>query len=294
MTTETHTSDMTARCLRQRKLSLQGLEIGQTATALFRGNAGHAALEALHTAFDPEQWLEDEVAHACVVRGMKEAMGKSVSEGRPITAAVERDQVKIETELVTLVSHYAARFSEYFAQCQLVGVELPVRRTIVVDGIDEDFASHVDLLFIGPDWWNEGSDFILRVWDWKFKEVSPTPDYITRHLQLGGYADAIRFGKFYKDGEWHEIQCGEVGVAIVDMMRCKPYLKSGKDFKKDDERPLNRIVHSRVIGERGMGRWRNEFADRVRMKRLDLWPMSPDPISCSNCDVRVHCEGYSE
>ena len=300
MNTETHTTDLTCSCKRQRLLVLEGKEQGETATALFRGNAGHGALEALHVAFDPEQWRESATVEACVQRGIRIAVGKSQDENRPITAAVEKGMDSIRDELIALIGHYAERFADYFAQCQMVGVEVPVRCPIEVDGIVEDFASHLDLLFIGPDWWNEGSDFMLRVWDWKFKAEAPSPEYVSRQLQLAGYAHAVRHGKFHKDEQWHEIQCGSVSVAIVDMMRCKPYGTSKKDgdggyvYRKGDDRDLNRIVHSRVIDERGMALWQEDFCEHVRMKRLGIWPKSPDPISCSNCDVRAYCEGYGQ
>lgn len=301
MTTDTHTTDLTCSCKRQRQLVLEGKGQGVTATALFRGNAGHAALEALHAAFDPDVWRDECTVQACVMRGMEIGFQKAEADGKPITPAVERDAPDIQNELNLLIGHYAERFADYFAQCRLIGVELPVRLTLDVDGVPDNFASHIDLMFVGPDWWNEGSDFMLRVWDWKFKDEAPSPDYVARHLQLGGYANVVRYGKFYKSGQWHEIECGPVGVAIVDMMRCKPYGTSRKDkdtgeylWKKGDHRDLNRIVHSRVIDERGMARWQDDYSDHVRMKRVGIWPRSPDPISCSNCDVRAYCEEYGK
>lgn len=301
MQSETHTTDLTCSCKRQRQLTLEGKALGYTETALFRGNLGHGALETLHRDFDPDLWDSD-IGSACCDAGLGIALEKSESDGRPISTAVDRDQIKLRDEVEKHVQHYIVRLKEYFKCVTLIGVEVPIRCPIEVDGEVEQFASHMDLVGIGPDWWNEHSEFTVKVWDWKFKAESPSPYLIERHPQLGAYAYAVTHGTALVDGQWIKLEGQPISVAIVDMMRMKPYMQKtkGKDsdgnevqYVKGDHRPLNRIIHSREIGPAGMARWKHDFEDHVRMKRLGIWPKSPDAIGCDNCDVRVHCEGYS-
>jgi len=299
---EIHTTDLTRECKRQRHLELQSLSVGFTTTALFRGNLGHGALETLHRDYDPADWDED-VGSECVCAGIKIAHQKAEEDKRPISAAVERDVLKIAGEVEVLVQHYIRRFKEYFSQCHLLGVEVPVRCTISVDGEPVEFASHIDLLFVGPEYWDAHSEFVVRPWDWKFKEQAPTREASERSLQMGSYGYSVANGRVLIGEEWQRLEADVARVAIVDMMRCLPYKQGGsstspdgskRKYAKGDDRSLSRIIHQTTIDESGRKRWLSDFEDHVRMARAGLWPKSPDPIRCKLCDVQVHCEGYSD
>lgn len=285
---EIHTSDLTASCLRRVQLRHEGKMEGRCTTALFRGLLFHEAARLLHCG----QWDVDE--GEIVTQANRNVRDTLMVEGRQMTPTVARDQDEIGAEVATLVGLYRARFTQWFSQSKIVGVEVPIRCSLKVDDEPVEFASHLDLLFRDPHG-------LLCTWDWKTGDEDwAGGPHVNRSMQVGMYYVALARGSVLLGEEWVEL--GEAPmVSIVDINALKPYSRrtTGKndagqehEFVKGDLRPLRAVVREvQVVNE-----WAilEEFATRVRMMRAGWFPTNPTDQGCRLCESAKFCPSWTQ
>lgn len=272
-----HSSDLTASCPRAVQLRLEGKAVGEYPTALFRGQLAHAALEIMHG-----RDLEADVNAVVDDEATEKVLATAEAENRPITEAVARELGAIQEEVVEVLELYVKRFADYFAQCKVIGTELPVSWR--ADGID--FASHIDLLFREPN-----GD--LYVWDWKWRSDSPMYGYLSRNMQFAMYAMCCREGRIQIGGEWIALRQWPV-VAWVHLPNLRPYTRAGEGYAKGDERPLDRIVREVRYGDASRATILRELELRRAMMTAGLFPAIPDPLGCHLCECQAHCPEHHD
>lgn len=269
-----HSSDLTAACLRAVQLRHEGKIVAEYTSALYRGQLAGEVLRRVHEG----RWAGD--LSTAILDAHKAVEANAKAENRPITQAVEKNRTDTWAEVQKAVEFYRERFREYFARCKFIGCELPIRAEI--DG--RQFASHLDLLFRDP----EGQ---LCVWDWKWRQDSPTFAYLARNLQLAMYTLSVRHGAVMLDDDW--IEFGEwPRIAWVHLPNLMPYGRSGEWGKKGEHRPEEKIVRWLPAHSQWESKIRAEFALRGRMMEEDLWPTNPDPVGCELCESRMYCQPF--
>lgn len=288
MIQDIHTTDLTTACLRRVQLTHEGKRKGEATTALFMGLLFHAACQRMHEAgiwSDPGECIEQ--VRLDVLRGLAD-------ESRPLTDSVKANRKDLEVEVSEWLRRYALRFSGYFGAAKLIGCELPVRYTMSVDGTDQEFASHIDLLYRAP-----AGELIVR--DWKTGGDSPTQHFLDRNLQTGLYHLCLKYGAVQlPDAGWVEF-AEHPGIEWVHIRNLMPYAKATetkddggtlRQFKKGDDRPLRTIVrNATVFNEQAVV---DELATRVRMFRAGLYPTNPTPEGCHICECSEYCPSWQQ
>lgn len=279
MIQEVHSSDMSAECPRSVQLRHEGKIIGEMTTALYRGNVWHEAASSLH-AIGIADGISSHVslAHAKV-------FATADKENRPFTPAVVKNAGEVREEIEELLAEYADRIPPYLSAMTLIGTEIPIRLTLDIDGVPQDFASHLDLLFRAP----RG----LHVYDWKTGEDQPGYDFLRRSPQMGLYPLAVAEGEVLIDGEWVSLMEWP-SMTWVHVNALKVYKKAttngaGESFKKGDKRTLDKILMDTGITATGRNAIIAELSDRVRMFRAGLYPTNPGEQRCRLCESRTFC-----
>ena len=280
---EIHTTDLTAACLKSVELRWEGKRIGETTTALALGSLWHEAVRLFYV----DEMTPAEAVDAASVRVAQDA----AKEGRPLSSSAAFSLKDLGDQVREWLDQYTSRFG-WILNSKRVGCELPVRMSADVDGEPVEFASHLDLLIRSGD--------SLMVIDWKTGEDAPTRDYLSRNMQLGMYAWAVRDGEVFVGGEW--VSLGELPtVAWFHVRNLSPFKKAttAKDemgnsveYKKGDVRPDNKILITADIDDDGIEYVKREFATRVRMFRAGMFPTNPDPIGCLLCECRRDCPTF--
>lgn len=280
---ELHTSDLTAACLRAVQLRHEGKVIASGTEALVKGSLFGACAQVVH---ERGKWAMSD-APGIVVETAPKVRVSLAEENRPVSEAVAANWTDILAEVERHVAQYIGRFAGYFASCKLIGCEVPIRATWDVDGEPVDFASHLDLFFrdtVGDLW----------VWDWKFRKEGPTPQYLARNMQFGGYSRAVETGEVLIDGEWVGFGT-RPRLAWIHAPSLLPYGRGGtageRSWKKGEARPLDTIV--RAMEYTNAPAFDAEFATRVRLMRANLWPTNPDPIGCKVCESKHECPSFA-
>ena len=291
---EIHTTDLQADCLRTVQLRHQGLERGEYTTALYRGQLAGAACSYLH---EYDAWDDAGVSDA-IQWADAEVEKMAEEENRPLSGSVRQNKEAIRKEAESRVSHYSYRLADYFAQCKLIGTELPIRGVIEVPGMEPiTLASHLDLIFRDPN----GQ---LKVWDFKYQDEAPTMAYLGRNLQFASYFLMTAYGEVRTDAQmdvWTRF--GEFAdFAWVDLARFKPYTRRTEiadgmtgevtTYTKGDHRPLKNIVRRWTYSPDKEDEMRREIATRVLMFRHGLFPTSPDKLACHLCECRHACPAF--
>lgn len=288
--TDTHTSDLTADCSKSVELRLRGKIIGEATEALFCGQLFHEAVAIAH-----KVKLNDFLAPAsqCVDEALPTVLEGFKKENRPLSRAVAENIDDHKATVVGYLKAYIARFADLFAEARLIGVEVPCRWSMEVDGEVQDFASHLDLLYRTP----EGA---LVLWDWKTGEDAPSAEFLTRNLQMGLYHLMLKYGSIRLGDEW--VEMGEHPVIEwIHVRHLLPYSRkvTTKDedgveatYAKGDLRPLNKIVLPATVTEAGEQALIDELTLRVRMKRLGMYPTNPSEQGCRMCESRRACPNW--
>lgn len=289
MITEIHTSALTASCLRQAQLTLEGKAVGWTTGALFIGNTVHAALRHLHEG--DSDWGRT-ACESAVLAGAAVADDTAKADNRPLSEAVIAGRAEHLAEAGKLVYAYATR-CRLPEGAKLIGCELPIRATWEVDGEPFDFASHLDML-----WRRADGSLVVR--DWKSGSDSPSRMFLARNLQKAAYHLAVGEGEVCVDGEWLAFDAYP-SVEWCHLRNLLPYGKATTtkdddgnlvEFKKGEARPLRSALIETTYTDAGRDAARAEIATRVRMMRADLWPTNPSPDGCRFCDTRTGCPGF--
>lgn len=287
-TGEVHTSELTCACPRQAFLRLHGRGHGLCEGALFKGLLFGEVLERWHAGVPIDRG---------VLEGVTAVFDKLKAEGRTPSAPVVDNQGTHANEIQKAAEHYAERFGDYFAKCEIIGTEVPCRLTLDVDWEPVNFASHIDLIFKGPDPRTSKGEF-LHVIDWKFRKDSPSPFYLARNLQLGLYALCVDRGELLVDGEWVTFGAWPRSWWL-DGASCKPYARKTiardddgeqREFKKGDARPQRSVLIEAPITKPDAVI--DALSERVRMMRDGHWPAIPSPDGCRFCDVAHACPSF--
>lgn len=270
---EWHTTDLLSRCAKRTQLRHEGKCVPEVTSAMLRGQLAHAHLSAWH--------LGQSVDLDEFIQGVKD-------EGKEVSAAAWRDIEDMHNEAKTLTSFYAIRFGDFFKRSKLIGVEVPVRWETTIDKKPVKFASHLDLVFRDP------SD-ALCVWDWKTGDTDWDNDYAARSMQVGMYYMAVQYGFVCVQDDWFDL-AEAPHVSIVNIEALKPYSRKTiarddngeeREFVKGDDRPMRAVSFEIFVNNEQAVI--DEFATRVRMDRLGLWPMNPTDTGCRVCECRRHC-----
>lgn len=279
---EIHTGDLTASCPRSVYLRHNGQIVRLCGEAMYKGQLCHKALEYTHRF---GLWHSPRTA---VERAAMRVTYDLKTEGRTMTDSCSRHLDEYNADVLRWVTDYALRFADEFRAAKLIGVEVPCRLSLEIDGKPQEFASHMDLVFIDQ----HGQ---TCVWDWKTQEEAPTRAYLDRNLQLAMYSLCMSEGEIMVDGEWRAEYAQPV-LSWVHIRHLAPYAKACEQeddsgvkraFAKGDPRPRHRIVQDILhIDEAAM---REELACKVRMFRAGLFPTNPSPIGCMTCDSLQYC-----
>jgi len=287
---DTHTSDITANCGKSVELRLLGKRIPEATEALFCGQLFHEAVGLAHKSklndflTTPAECVE--TALPVVLEGFK-------TEGRTLSRAVVASMDDHKATVVDWLKNYIDRFAAEFSVAKLIGVEVPCRWSLDVDGETEDFASHLDLLY-------RTAEGALVLWDWKSGAEAPSTEFLIRNLQMGLYHLALKYGSIMLDGQWVEMEEHPV-IEWVHVRYLMPYGKkvTTKDedgvettYAKGDTRPRNKVVIPATVTEAGEQALVNELSLRVRMKRLGLYPTNPSEQGCRLCESRRWCPNW--
>jgi hypothetical protein len=173
----------------------------------------------------------------------------------------------------------------------LVGLELPCRMTLVLDGVPINFASHIDAL-VRHSWG-------YSILDWKWRMDSPTQAGLDRDLQLGMYRLMADRGHFLIGGGWRVLE-GRARVGIVHLPYLRPVGRktswvdpeTGEQIEllKGDARPIERAV--RWANHRHLVAIVSAFEERVRMIRAGLFPAMPSMVECMTCESEAWCSRF--
>lgn len=275
-----HTSDITAACPQSVELRLQGKIVPQGTGALFLGNLWHAAVR---------KYYEDAGAPLqCVTAAMPEVIEAMREEGRELTKATDAGRHEDAAQVERWLSVYAAKY----AIDGKVHLEVPCRLTLDVDGVPQNFASHIDILQV--------TDNNARIRDWKTGKDSPTPAYLVRNLQLALYWLMVRHGQVMIDGEWQRIGMYP-DVEWLHVRSLSPYGKAveatdddgvTRKFAKGDFRPYSSVVKRVIFLPDNEGKIVDALATRVRMFRQGLHPTMPDTEGCFVCESNQFCPQF--
>lgn len=276
---EWHTTDLSSRCMKRVELRAMGRVLPEVTGAMFRGSLAHAYTEAWHkqTTVDLDAFVHEQ----------------TVTKGRVLSQATLRDLDKIDAECREMRDLYVDRFAEYFAACKVIGVEVPIRWTVDVDGRPAEFASHMDILYRTP----EG---LLAVDDWKTGDKDWDTEFVQRSIQLGMYFLAVQYGAVLLGDQWVEMSEAPL-VRMIDLDALWPYSKTTeavddngekRTFKKGDVRPMSRIAHPLLVNNEAAVL--DQFKTMVRMDRHGLYPMNPTDTGCRVCECRAACPKWSD
>lgn len=274
---EWHTSDLNQRCDKRVQLKHEGKAINEVPGAMFRGLIFGKMAECWHAGetFDIHEIHES-------IR----------DEGRVLTKSAMANVNDTVAECKELLSHYTQRFGDWFAHSKMIGVEVPVRWSIDVDGEPAHFASHLDLLYRDPN-------DLLRVDDIKTGDTDWGNEYAGRSIQLGMYFMAVQYGQVMIDEEWIKLDEAPT-TSIIDADNLWPYTRKteGVDingqphtYVKGDLRP-EWLVRREVLCN-NEHRILEQFATKVRMARANFWPMNPTDTGCRVCECRKACPTWS-
>lgn len=283
---ELHTSDLTASCLKRAELRLRGQVFAETQTATATGQLFHELASA---------WWSGTATSDSNLEAFDVCARRACDEGQRFSEAVMKNRAEIEGKATEWMRLYEARFNALREAVQVVGVEVPIRWTLDVDGEPQDFASHIDLVY--------RINGRLRVRDWKTGEEAPHFAYLRRNLQLGLYWLMVKEGEVCLDaGLDYWVPLDEwCGIEWVHVRNLEPYKKAcpgindaGEpvNWKKGDLRPMRQVVRAVEYVPAQAEALKEELRTRVRMVRAGHWPMQPDPVGCGLCQSKMHCPSW--
>ena len=290
---EIHSGMLTDSCPRRVQLRIEGKATNEAPTALYRGVLVGAVLERLHM----HNWIGNHFDPLALVNAQAIQVRHNLeSEGRILTDAVLTNTDEIHAEVASIVKLYDERFGSRFKKAHLIGCELPCRMSIG----KVQFASHLDLMFVDTVGDICGVPGALVIWDWKWRQETPTRAYLSRNMQLALYWLMAQDGAIQIDskfGIWQEFRQAPV-VSWCHLPGLKPFARAtvSKDddgieqqYAKGDFRPERSIV--RDCGFRyGMQSFaKNEILKRVELMRLGIDVAIPDPVGCHLCDCEPWC-----
>lgn len=279
---ETHSSDLTASCLRARLLAHEGKRDATVGTALYRGQLWHAARRAVI-----ERKTTSNPFHTALVLSVaRDEVRKEA--GDSLTDAKGLDEADAEVE--KWLAEYIDRVVPTLGK--IIGQEVPLRFTLDVDGEPQEFATHIDLAFTD-------ATGRLHLHDDKTGEDAPTRAYLERNYQFGMMAYGVRHGLVETDIGW--VALGQwPTISWVHVRHLKTYSRKTSvtnyetgevdEFGKGDRRPLDKIVIPVTYTDADERHIVDALSERVRMMRAGFWPANPSEVGCHLCESRRWCQ----
>ncbi len=289
---EYHSGDLTANCPREVFHRHRGEFEPLMQTALYRGSFAGKVLEVLHNA---GAWANIDVAAAGII-AIDRIKAEIKAEGRVLSDAVKENRKAIHEEAIVGVQRYVARFAERFHACKHIGCELPLRWT----HNGTRFASHTDLIVRDTEnVFGRGKDRLL-VFDFKWRQDSPTIDFLARWKQGMLYCLGTKYGETLIDGFWTPLDAWPA-ICWLHMPHLKVYQKktATKDdqgqpvtFLKGEARPDNSVLRWVPFKEDRAADMIDEIMTKVAMYESGLFPMNPTPVGCFLCPSREWCDSF--
>lgn len=285
---------LTDACPRRVQLRIEGKATLSAPTALYRGVLAGEVLRAYH---EDGKW---DMTPSMVTSVMAARVRKQFAdEGRILSEAVEKNGEEIHGEVADMAALYVDRFAARFKGAELIGCELPCRMQIG----KVKFASHIDLMFRDVHGNLGGAPGQLVVWDWKWRQESPTRAYLSRNLQLGLYWMMVQKGSIcYSTGFDLWEKYGEVpAVMWCHLPALKPFSRSttvqdddgvDRQYAKGEFRPERSIVRDCGFRDGMQQHVEAEILKRVELMKKGLDIAIPDPIGCHLCECEPWCRRF--
>lgn len=285
---------LTDACPRRVQLRIEGKTTLAVPTALYRGVLVGEVLREYH---QTGKWDLD----PAMVTGVTDVAVRTqfLREGRIFTEAVEKNSEEIRTEVAGITALYIDRFAARFQQAQLIGCELPCRLTLN----KVKFASHIDLMFRDTDGSLCGEPGRLVVWDWKWRQDSPTRAYLARNLQLSLYWLMVKTGSICASTTfdlWKDF--GEAPIVMwCHLPALKPFSRATvvqdddgteRQYVKGEFRPERSIIRDCGFKDTMQPWIEEEILKRVKLMKTGLDIAIPDPIGCHLCECEPWCRRF--
>lgn len=298
---EWHTTDLSEPCRKRVQLRLLGRIDGETAGALWLGNAVHAAMELLWVHDDFAAIDEARIEQLCV-RASHAADRKAKEEGRPLSFSMQpggNQETRIEQEklLRSIVTNYTAAMTPLRGEMQVLGIEVPIRCTLEIDGEPTHFATHADLV------WRDKKGQ-LHIDDFKTQDECPTRSYLARWVQGACMFVWTRNGTMTLDTPDFGIMplCMDEFPVVrwVHMRNFLPYKRSTTvtedgvrcTYAAGEARPLSKCILYPNFEPAFEARIVHHLCELVRMGRAGIWARTPNSQACHYCDSRNHCLSF--
>lgn len=272
-------SDISALCFRSVYHRHRGEVDGLMESALYTGCLNDELMNRIH--LPSGLWAGALPVEDC----MAFVAQKAKDEGRTFSDTVEREKDEIAEEVAANAEHYRQRMFDYFAKCQIIGVQIDMSFTIE-SGIGViNFGTKNDLMFRNPN-----GDLVNA--DFKWKKAAQTVDELSRHPQPAMMHLAIVEGQcnLAKDGVDDWVEFNEMPLMWwIDSARFKPYMKQTGEFKKGDTRPLNKLITEFKLTEENHEQMKEDLIERPVMASAGLWPKSVGE-HCNYCPSLRFCK----
>lgn len=296
---EIHSSELTASCMRKIYHRSMGEISGEATTALYRGLVAGRAMELLH-----QDGFDQDPSHVTIAAAA-DTQKQLAAENRILSDAVENNQQDVLAQVTEAVVLYQDRFGGKFEKCEFIGAEVPARYTLDYGGVKKEFASHFDLMVRDTEnVFGHGSGRLI-VFDWKWREATPSHQYLARNMQFALYYLMVLEGSVGVNldaGELGWIDFDEPPVLIwFHLPALMPYkrktrskndLGEEQEFVKGDLKPTRSILHPVLYEPTQVSQIKEELAMRVKMIENDFFPLNPDPVSCRICDAEAFCTRF--
>ena len=295
---EVHTSDLTEACMRRTYHRRRDEQDPEATTALCRGLMAGECLRYLHL-----NGMGD--IDGAMLFGERALLIQLEQEGRHPSDAVKKNWDKLTAEVRSAVELYAQRFGPRFDRCELIGCEIPIRWTYEPEwGEPIELASHLDLIYRDTENVFLHGEGKLWVPDWKWRDKSPTSDYLARNLQFALYWLMVRYGSIQTDedldiwvelGEWPQ-------MAWIHLPHLEPYKRATPrtdrltgeviQYKKGDARPDSTVMQPVYFHPDNEASILAELEMRRAMFAAGHYPINPDPVGCNICPSEKHCKRW--
>lgn len=285
---------LTDACPRRVQLRIEGKSVLSAPTALYRGVLAGEVLREYHSS---QKW---DVAPSMVVPAVaSKVRAQFAAEGRILTEAVDKNAEEIHSEVETVTAFYIDRFAARFMRAEFIGCELPCRMQIG----RVKFASHLDLLFRDVHGDLGGLPGQLVVWDWKWRQETPSRAYLSRNLQLALYWLMVQNGSICLSNEfglWEKFNDVPT-VAWCHLPALKPFSRAttvqdddgvDRSYVKGEFRPERSIVKDCGFRDGMQQHAEAEILKRVELMKKGLDIAIPDPAGCHLCDCEPWCRRF--
>jgi len=294
---ELHTTDLTDSCPQRVLLRWEGKLLPHAPTALVRGMVAGSACRYMHESM---KWDNPDAIEYAMDYAWDQTLKDLEEDQRILTEAVERSQDTITQEVQKVLEQYVERLGPKFEKTELLGCETPC--VMELGGVK--FASHTDLIVRDSgNAFGYGKGRVI-VFDWKWRQESPSKAYLARNLQFATYWLMARQGRFLFDDWTGYIPIPDAQNAQLVWLHLpafKPYAKKTvtfddkseqQEYKKGDVRPLRAILRTTHYTDNDTQHIEQALLKRVMMYKDGYFPAIPEPTKCALCEAESFCPRF--